>query len=183
MTQAVCFKCGDIKWGAFNHCEGCGTRPKSDDELMLSLAFTDHYFDLPKLQQIGHGIAAGTPPQLAQSFRDKLYPAVQEAKAITGIGRKTKQEKPAAPKRRVGILGGIFLLSQGVIWIGPPLYAGHIHAPWWFVLVWSATLGSSNVMTGWRYQTRGIVLSLFHATIFASLAVIPLYLIGRWLIR
>ena len=56
MTQAVCFKCGDIKWGAFNHCENCGAMPKSDDELMLSLAFTDYYFDLAKLRQIGRDI-------------------------------------------------------------------------------------------------------------------------------
>ena len=71
MTQAVCFKCGDIKWCAFNPCEKCGARPKSDDELMLSLAFTDHYFDLAKLQQIGRDIEADKPPQLAQSIKDK----------------------------------------------------------------------------------------------------------------
>jgi hypothetical protein len=87
MTQAVCFKCGDIKWGAFNHRENCGAMPKSDDELMLSLAFTDHYFDLAKLQQIGRDIGAGTQAELAQSFRDKLYPAVQEAKRILGVAR------------------------------------------------------------------------------------------------
>jgi hypothetical protein len=54
----------------------------------------------------------------------------------------------------MGILGGIFLLFQGVIWIGPPLYAGYSHVPLWFVLVWSAALGVSTVMSGWRYQDR-----------------------------
>jgi hypothetical protein len=52
MTQAVCFKCGEIKWGAFGNCNSCGARPESDDDLMTSLAFTDHYFDQSKLQQI-----------------------------------------------------------------------------------------------------------------------------------
>jgi len=71
MTQAVCFKCGEIKWGAFNHCDKCGARPRSDDELMLSLAFTDHYFDLEKLQRIGRDIEMGNPPHPTSTKRPK----------------------------------------------------------------------------------------------------------------
>src|ERR1700676_4348489 len=99
MTQAVCFNCGDIKWGAFSNCENCGARPKTDDELMLSLAFTDHYFDLAKLQKIGRDIGAGRPPQLDQSTKDKLRPAVREAKVMLGTDRGAKQE--TAPRGRL----------------------------------------------------------------------------------
>ncbi len=108
MTQAVCFKCGDIKWGAFNPCEKCGARPKSDDELMLSLAFTDHYFDLAKLQQIGRDIAAGKTPQLTQSNKDKLGPAVQEAKKMIGIDQNAKQQKATSGRR--------LFYSPGLTW-------------------------------------------------------------------
>jgi hypothetical protein len=108
MTQAVCFKCGDIKWGAFTNCENCGAMPKSDDELMSSLAFTDHYFDLAKLQEIGRNIEAGRSPQLDQATKDKLLPAVQEAKIMLGIGRKTKQQTDT-PGRRL-------FYSPGLTW-------------------------------------------------------------------
>lgn len=53
MTQAVCFKCGEMKHGAFTDCPHCGGRPVTDDELVLSLAMTDHYFDLATMKQMG----------------------------------------------------------------------------------------------------------------------------------
>ena len=52
MTQAVCFKCGEIKFGAFVLCPHCNARPSADEELVLSLAMTDHYFDLATMKQI-----------------------------------------------------------------------------------------------------------------------------------
>src|SRR5579864_7717300 len=87
MTQALCFRCGDIKHGALNRCNGCGVSPVTDDEVMLSLAFTDHYFNLASLEQVGREIKRGNRPQLGQAARSKLYPAVVEAKRMTGIGR------------------------------------------------------------------------------------------------
>ena len=47
MTKAVCFRCGDIKFGAFNPCGACGETPRNDEDLILSLAMTDHYFNDP----------------------------------------------------------------------------------------------------------------------------------------
>ena len=35
MTQAVCFKCGEIKFGAFVACSHCGGAPVSDEDLVL----------------------------------------------------------------------------------------------------------------------------------------------------
>jgi len=108
MTQAVCFKCGEIKWGAFNHCDKCGARPRSDDELMLSLAFTDHYFDLEKLQRIGRDIEMGNPPHLDEATKSKLSPAVQEAKMMLGIDRTAKQQASSKRWR--------LFYSPGLIW-------------------------------------------------------------------
>ena len=44
MTTAVCFRCGELKFGAFCPCQ-CGAMPQTEDELAISLAMTDHYFD------------------------------------------------------------------------------------------------------------------------------------------
>jgi uncharacterized membrane protein YhaH (DUF805 family) len=98
MTEAVCFKCGGLKWGAFSDCESCGARPRSDDDLMLSLSFTDHYFDQSGLEQIGSEIAAGRLPQLDEATKEKLRPAVLEAKRILPIGQHKTQ--PAASASR-----------------------------------------------------------------------------------
>jgi hypothetical protein len=84
MTQAVCFKCGEIKWGALNRCGQCQATPKTDDELMWSLAFSDQYFERDRLQQIGKEIKAGRTPQFTEAWREKLAPAVQEAKRLLG---------------------------------------------------------------------------------------------------
>ena len=92
MTKAVCFRCGGLKLGAFSNCESCGARPLSDNDLMLSLAFTDHYLDDARLQQVGRAVAAGRPPQLDQVTKEKLLPAVAEAKRILGIAQKKKPQ-------------------------------------------------------------------------------------------
>jgi hypothetical protein len=49
MTRAVCFKCGAIKFGAFCPCPECGDVPATEDDLALSLAMSDHYFDMATL--------------------------------------------------------------------------------------------------------------------------------------
>jgi hypothetical protein len=103
MTQAVCFKCGSLKFGAFSNCERCGARPQSDDDLMLSLAFTDHYFDRASLERIGADIAAGVPPQLDPTTKEKLRPAVQEAKRMLGLGE--GKRRSAAPRTARSIDG------------------------------------------------------------------------------
>jgi hypothetical protein len=59
MTMAVCFKCGEIKFGAFCPCSKCASAPRSEDDLALSLAMTDHYFDMPALEQMGKRIKSG----------------------------------------------------------------------------------------------------------------------------
>jgi hypothetical protein len=64
MTMAVCFKCGIIKFGAFVPCPECSSFPQTEDDLALSLAMTDHYFDMPTLEQMGAAVRDGKPPHL-----------------------------------------------------------------------------------------------------------------------
>jgi hypothetical protein len=72
MTMAVCFKCGVIKFGAFCPCQECAATPATEDEVALSLAMTDHYFDRETLERIGADIRVGKPIQLDDQTRNNL---------------------------------------------------------------------------------------------------------------
>ena len=81
MTQAICFNCGELKFGAFVECKKCSTRPRTDDEFVLSLAMTDHYFDLLTLGKMGDSVKSGNPPKLDDETRKNLLTNLAEIKA------------------------------------------------------------------------------------------------------
>jgi hypothetical protein len=64
MTIAVCYMCGELKFGAFNSCGKCGGSPKTEDDFALSLAMTDHYFDKPTLEKMGADLKMESRPTL-----------------------------------------------------------------------------------------------------------------------
>ncbi|MBA6348812.1 hypothetical protein [Colwellia sp. BRX8-9] len=80
MTQAVCFKCGEIKFGAFMLCSHCSATPSADEDLVLSLSMTDHYLDLATLKRIGGDIKIGKFPHLDEESRQYLLKELQEFK-------------------------------------------------------------------------------------------------------
>lgn len=92
LTKAVCFNCGEFKMGAFNVCRLCKRVPETDDELVLSLALTDHYFDLKTLKIMGKDIQNGLPLKLDGQTRENLISALANLKETTGI----KLGKPPA---------------------------------------------------------------------------------------
>jgi len=75
MTQAVCIHCGSIKFGAFVQCPECGFQP-SGDELMTSMALTDHYYSLDELKRMGKTIADGE--QLVLGSLSPIDQAIQD---------------------------------------------------------------------------------------------------------
>ena len=104
MTKAVCFRCCDIKFGAFNPCGACGETPRNDEDLILSLAMTDHYFDDSSLRQLGDSVKAGNPPKLDESTRSNLLNTLEEFKKTPAgrimLGLKPGQETEAKPRRK-----------------------------------------------------------------------------------
>jgi hypothetical protein len=86
MTQAVCFYCGAIKFGAFVACEQCNRIPKTDDELVLSLAMTDHYFERKTLEQMGANIKIGKSPHLDETTRARLLQSLAQLRK-TNVGK------------------------------------------------------------------------------------------------
>lgn len=85
MTQAVCFKCGAIKFGAikfgaFCPCPDFQAMPKCEEDLAISLAMTDHYFDLDALKQIGASVRErGEPPLLHPETREHILATIRSA--------------------------------------------------------------------------------------------------------
>jgi hypothetical protein len=85
MTMAVCFKCGALKFGAFCPCGQCLAAPETEEDLALSLAMTDHYFDVATLKQMGATVAAGTPPRLAPTTREDFLATIRGARLVAGL--------------------------------------------------------------------------------------------------
>lgn len=51
MTMALCFDCGNIKFGAICPCPECGT--SSTGDIGLDILFSDHNFSVESLEQAG----------------------------------------------------------------------------------------------------------------------------------
>ncbi|QDT98500.1 hypothetical protein [Gimesia aquarii] len=86
MTTAVCFQCGHLKFGSFVPCDQCQARPRTDDEMIISLAMTDHYFDQATLESmrnyiLEHGHAPDLDPESKKTFR-KTFEEVKASGAI-----------------------------------------------------------------------------------------------------
>lgn len=62
MTTAVCYQCGHIKYGALIKCIKCGNIPNSVDELAVSMALNDHFFNHDTLNELTEAIKSGQKP-------------------------------------------------------------------------------------------------------------------------
>ena len=56
MTIALCFKCGDTKFGALLQCQKCDAPPTGN--MSLDVLFTDHKFSVEILSDFGDVIKA-----------------------------------------------------------------------------------------------------------------------------
>ena len=54
--MALCFNCGDIKFGAICPCPKC--QVKSCGDMGLDIAFSDHHYDIETLKEFGGVIRA-----------------------------------------------------------------------------------------------------------------------------
>jgi hypothetical protein len=58
-----------MKFGAFVSCAACNEEPKTDEELIISLSMTDHFFDITTLEEIAAKVREGDPPSLDDESR------------------------------------------------------------------------------------------------------------------
>jgi hypothetical protein len=68
MTDALCFFCGHIKFGALCPCGTCGAPAHPD--MQLNITFSDHYMARPTLEELGAVIQTinGSVPDPAIRF-------------------------------------------------------------------------------------------------------------------
>lgn len=78
MTIAICYKCGEFKFGAFSPCPKCSALPKSEEDHALSLMLTDHYLDQPTLETMGTEIKRGNRPRLDMEAHEELIKVLRD---------------------------------------------------------------------------------------------------------
>ena len=101
MTQAVCFSCGHIKFGSFCPCDECNEEPKSDDDLALSLALSDHHFSLQELEQMGERIRSGERLQLDPQQKADMIDMIRETQSkLPEIERLMAEEMDLGTKKK-----------------------------------------------------------------------------------
>lgn len=76
MTRAVCVLCGAPKFGALVTCQSCGQRPTDPEDLILSMALTDHLVDAETLESAAQSIQAGLRPVLDEESRSMIARAL-----------------------------------------------------------------------------------------------------------
>jgi hypothetical protein len=59
LTHAVCFNCGNMKFGALIPCRNCRAAPSSRREIDLSQALTNHFFEATELERFSLEIKRG----------------------------------------------------------------------------------------------------------------------------
>jgi len=92
MTKAICWQCGEFKFGAFLPCSACKSEPAEEYEIMVSLLLTDHYHTENELLSLQERIRRGAKVEITEEMRTSLLPAVEIAKRISGIGNNVSRE-------------------------------------------------------------------------------------------
>jgi hypothetical protein len=100
MTLAICFKCGKGKFGAFNSCQACQAMPRNENDFVLSMALSDHYFQKPALDQMGADIAAGKSLQLDPDTRRVLIGVLRETGMFRGVAKAADVPVTPPPKKK-----------------------------------------------------------------------------------
>jgi hypothetical protein len=98
MTKALCWQCGEFKFGAFNPCPACNAEPGNEEDIMVSLLLTDHDLSEDELVSLQERIRGGAKIEIDEETRNSLLPVVEEVKRISGIGSRTSgQGQTATP--------------------------------------------------------------------------------------
>lgn len=94
MTKAICWKCGENKFGGFLPCPQCAAVPSEEDDLMSSLLLTDHYLDEDVMMEYQQRIRNGGNLILNDETRKRLRPSVNEVSRIMGISNAGISSEP-----------------------------------------------------------------------------------------
>ncbi len=106
--MAICFKCGSEKSGALLACGACGTTPRLNSELALSLVLTDHLSSKTQLAHYSHelrnhlklSVPSDALAQAQDALKDPQLMAMLGAQPASGASSKpvptTASSRPTA---------------------------------------------------------------------------------------
>lgn len=80
MTQAICFNCGEIKFGSFTECGECCLTPVSDDDEVISFLLTDHFYDIDELKKLSNRINNGAEIDISEEIKQQVISDIKDAR-------------------------------------------------------------------------------------------------------
>ena len=103
--------------------------------------------------------------------------------SIDASDNRSSKSTSAAPRalRSLPFALKAFAIFMLVLSFGPPFYFGHIRAPFWTAILWSAVISFELVAGGWRAPMGGFLGSLLAGTAFAAVWCVPTFFIGKLL--
>ena len=92
MTKAICWQCGEFKFGAFLPCSACNSEPTDDYEIKVSLLLTDNNQSEEELLSLQECIRRGAKIYITDEIETALLPAIEVAQRISRIRKRTSRE-------------------------------------------------------------------------------------------
>ena len=130
-----------------------GSKPKSDDDLMLSLMLTEHNLSEDDLARFARSIKAGRRPVIPESEKIKLGPAIEQAKIMMGIKR---------PDLATGSGKRQLFNSPGLTW---PFLAAVAS----LIIFWTLYMGQSRIVRQNEVLGYGVVLGLLSGVVLFAI--------------
>ena len=97
MSSAICFKCGSDKSGALLACAACGTTPRSNSELALSLVLTDHLSSKTQLAHYSHELRIHLKLSVPSDALAQAQEALKDPQLMAMLGAQPASNASAAP--------------------------------------------------------------------------------------
>ena len=95
--MAICFKCGSEKSGALLACAGCGTTPRSNGELALSLVLTDHLSSKTQLAHYSHELRNHLKLSVPSEALAQAQDALKDPQLMAMLGAQPASDASAKP--------------------------------------------------------------------------------------
>lgn len=97
MVMAICYKCGSEKSGALIVCNACGTTPRSNSELTLSLVLTDHLSSKTQLAHYSHELRNHLRLSVPSDALAQAQEALKDPQLMAMLGAQPASSSSAAP--------------------------------------------------------------------------------------
>ncbi|WP_460811957.1 hypothetical protein [Luteimonas pelagia] len=95
--MAICFKCGSEKSGALLACGACGTIPRLNSELALSLVLTDHLSSRTQLAHYSHELRNHLKLSAPSDALTQAQEALKDPQLMAMLGAQPASSSSAAP--------------------------------------------------------------------------------------